>query len=133
MIQSGSKMTVVAFIIMPCENRSYTVEALQGQASMKQLRDTVSEIQQSIGKRIFEAASASKIPSGDNLLSEKDVVTLKRRIFAIKKSNLPAIVTHNMVDDNNKILQGLRNVKLFNHESDRVKVVFHPGIVFLMM
>lgn len=30
----GSKMTVVAFIIMPCPNTSYTVEALRGQASM---------------------------------------------------------------------------------------------------
>ena len=49
-------MTVVAFIIMPCPNNSYTVEALRGQASMKQLRDTVSEIQHSVGKRIFEGA-----------------------------------------------------------------------------
>jgi glycogen(starch) synthase len=32
-----------------------------------------------------------------------------------------------MVDDgNNPILNGLRSVHLFNHESDRVKVIFHP-------
>jgi glycogen(starch) synthase len=36
-------------------------------------------------------------------------------------------VTHNMVDDtNNSILNGIRQVRLFNHENDRVKVVFHP-------
>lgn len=130
--QSGSKMTVVAFIIMPCANRSYTVEALRGQASMKQLRDTVSEITEAIGKRIFDQAAGTKLPNQDNLLTEQDRVSLKRRIFAIRKNNLPAIVTHNMVDDNNAILNGLRNVKLFNHESDRVKVVFHPGTLNLL-
>jgi glycogen(starch) synthase len=48
-------MTVVAFIIMPCPNNSYTVEALKGQACMKQLRDTVTEIQHEIGQRIFDS------------------------------------------------------------------------------
>ncbi|EJD00639.1 uncharacterized protein FOMMEDRAFT_30607 [Fomitiporia mediterranea MF3/22] len=35
----------VAFIIMPATTQSYTVEAFKGQAAIKQLRDTVSDIQ----------------------------------------------------------------------------------------
>jgi glycogen synthase len=42
---------------MPAKNRSYTAEALRGQAQMKQLRQTVNQIQSKIGARIFEAAS----------------------------------------------------------------------------
>jgi glycogen(starch) synthase len=52
--QSGSKMTVVAFLIMPAATHSYTVEALKGQAVTKQLRDTVTEISNRIGSRLFE-------------------------------------------------------------------------------
>jgi hypothetical protein len=55
--KSGSKTTVVAFIIMPAATNSYTIEALKGQAVMKQLRDTVTEVQHRIGDRIFEHAS----------------------------------------------------------------------------
>src|SRR5438270_8666863 len=38
---SGSKVTVVAFIVMPAATHSYTVEALKGQAVMKSLQSTV--------------------------------------------------------------------------------------------
>lgn len=52
-------MTVVAFIIMPASTHSYTIDALKGQAVMKQLKDTVSEIQNRIGARLFEHAIRS--------------------------------------------------------------------------
>ena len=57
--KSGSKMTVVAFIIMPAATHSYTIDALKGQAVTKQLRDTVTEIQNRIGARLFEHAIRS--------------------------------------------------------------------------
>lgn len=60
--QIKSNMTVVCFIIMPAPNNSYTAEALRGQAKMKQLRQTVSEIQHSIGQRIFDFATKYEFP-----------------------------------------------------------------------
>lgn len=57
--RSNSKTTVVAFIIMPAATHSYTIEALKGQAVVKQLRDTVSEIQNRLGTRLFEHAIRS--------------------------------------------------------------------------
>lgn len=57
--KSGSKMTVVAFIIMPATTHSYTIDALKGQAVTKQLRDTVTEIQNRVGARLFEHAIRS--------------------------------------------------------------------------
>ena len=57
--KSGSKVTVVAFIIMPAATHSYTIDALKGQAVTKQLRDTVTEIQNRIGARLFEHAMSS--------------------------------------------------------------------------
>jgi hypothetical protein len=50
-------VTVVAFIIMPARTQSFNIEALKGQAVVKQLREVVSDIQHSVGRRIFEQAA----------------------------------------------------------------------------
>jgi glycogen(starch) synthase len=124
-------MTVVAFIIMPAQTSSLTVESLKGQAVVKSLRDTIENIEQGIGKRMYERCLSWK--EGDNMPDEKDLITsqdrvmLRRRLFAMKRHGLPPIVTHNMHNDHeDPILNQLRRVQLFNQASDRVKIVFHP-------
>lgn len=128
---SGSKMTVVAFIIMPAQTQSLTVEALKGQAVIKSLRDTVSVIEREVGKRLFDRAlqwhEGDDVPESKDLLSSSDRVMLRRRLFAMKRNTLPPIVTHNMTNDSeDPILNQIRRVQLFNHPSDRVKIIFHP-------
>ena len=54
--QANSDMTVIAFLIFPARTNNYNVESLRGQAISKQLRDTVSHVQNQIGKRLFEIA-----------------------------------------------------------------------------
>ena len=49
-------MTVVAFMIFPARTNNYNVESLRGQAIAKQLRETVSHIQNLIGKRLYETS-----------------------------------------------------------------------------
>lgn len=131
--QMGSKQTVVAFIIAPAATHSYTIEALKGQAVTKQLRDTVTEIQNRIGARLFETSTrytgehGTEVPDPATLLSNEDKILLKRRVYALRRTSLPPVVTHNMADDaNDPVLNQIRRVQLFNRSSDRVKVVFHP-------
>jgi glycogen synthase len=128
---SGSKMTIVAFIIMPAQTQSLTVEALKGQAVIKSLRDTVDVIERGVGKRIFERAlkwhDGESMPDEKDLITSQDRILLRRRLFAMKRHGLPPIVTHNMANDaDDPILNQIRRVQLFNHPSDRVKIIFHP-------
>lgn len=134
---SGSKKTVVAFIIMPAKNNSFTVEALRSQAVVKSLENTVDEVTRSIGKRIFDHAMkfphngiTNELPTNlDELLKPSDKVLLKKRVLALRRpwGELPPIVTHNMVDEGQDlILNKIREVQLFNNASDRVKMIFHP-------
>ena len=68
-----------------------------------------------------------ELPDMATLLTEQEMVGLKRRILALKRDSLPPIITHNMVDDaSDPILNHLRRHELFNEPSDRVKVIFHP-------
>jgi glycogen synthase len=128
---SGSKTTVIAFMIMPAQTTSLSVDSLKGQAVTKSLADTVGNIERGIGRRLFERSVQWK--EGDPLPDEKELITaadrvlLRRRLFAMKRQNLPAIVTHNMINDaEDPVLNQLRRVQLFNQSSDRVKVIFHP-------
>ena len=128
---SGAKTTVVAFIIMPAQTTSLTVEALKGQAVIKSLHDTVDVITGAIGKRLMERCVAWRdgdpVPDHRDLLSASDTIMLRRRLFATRRTGLPPIVTHNMAHDaEDPILGQLRRVQLFNQPSDRVKIVFHP-------
>jgi len=123
----NSPVTVVAFIIMPAATHNFSVDALKGQAVMKQLRQTVGEMQEMIGKRILDAAARGQTPDMEHILSDEEQIVLKRRIYALKRANLPPITTHNMADDSHDpILNHIRRVQLFNSPSDRVKIVFHP-------
>ncbi|KAF9148441.1 glycogen synthase isoform 1 [Linnemannia schmuckeri] len=124
---AGSNMTVVAFIITPAETHSFTVETLKGQAVVKQLKETVSDIAKRMETRLFEKAARGGDVNTTEFLTSEDQILLKRRTFALKRSTLPPIVTHNMADDSkDPVLNQLRRLSLFNHPSDRVKVVFHP-------
>lgn len=49
-----SDVTVVAFFIFPARTNNFNVDSLRGQAISKQLRDTVDEVKEDIGKRLFE-------------------------------------------------------------------------------
>ncbi|KAA8564466.1 hypothetical protein EYC84_011399 [Monilinia fructicola] len=97
---SGSKMTVVAFIIMPAQTQSLTVEALKGQAVIK-----------SIFERAIKWHEGESMPDEKELITSQDRILLRRRLFAMKRHGLPPII---------------RRVQLFNHPTDRVKVIFHP-------
>jgi glycogen(starch) synthase len=128
---SGSKVTVVAFLIMPAQTSSLSVDSLRGQAVVKSLSDTVSSIERGIGRRLFERSvhwkEGDPMPDDKELITPADRVMLRRRLFAMKRHVLPPVVTHNMVNDaDDPVLNQIRRVQLFNHPSDRVKIIFYP-------
>ncbi|KAG1680641.1 Glycogen [starch] synthase [Nymphon striatum] len=125
--ESGSEVTIVAFMIFPAKTNNFNIESLRGQAITKTLRDTCNEIQEKIGKRMFDLSLRGTIPRGEQLLLPEDTVKLKRCILTSKRVTLPPICTHNMIDDgNDPVLCDIRRCSLFNNKHDRVKIIFHP-------
>lgn len=59
---------------MPAATNSYTVDALKGQAVMKQLKDTITEIQNRIGARLFD--HAARYHGYDNQFGGLDIILL---------------------------------------------------------
>ncbi|RWS29539.1 putative glycogen [starch] synthase-like protein [Leptotrombidium deliense] len=122
-----SDITVVAFLIFPARTNNFNVDSLRGQAIAKQLRDTVQELQDVIGKRIYEITLSGKLPTSNDLLKPEDLVKVKRCIYSSHRQTLPPVCTHNMIDDStDPVLSHVRRCQLFNNRSDRVKIIFHP-------
>lgn len=122
-----SDKTVVAFLIFPAQTNNFNVESLRGQAVVKQLRETVDNIKNDIGEKMFDLCLQGKLPDQEKLLGRDDIVRLKRCMYSNQCQALPPIVTHNMKEDHaDPILNQIRKVNLFNSTSDRVKIIFHP-------
>ncbi|KAL5273178.1 GYS2 family protein [Megaselia abdita] len=119
--------TVVAFLIFPTKTNNFNVDSLRGHAVVKQLRDTITNVQHSIGKRMYDTCLSGRIPDGDELLTKEDLVKIKRCLFSMQRDTQPPVTTHNIVDDwNDPVLSAIRRCQLFNTVHDRVKMVFHP-------
>ncbi|KDR15979.1 glycogen [starch] synthase [Zootermopsis nevadensis] len=124
---SHPDVTVVAFLIFPAKTNNFNVESLRGHAVTKSLRDTLNDIQQKMGKRMYEVCLSGRLPNPSELLQKEDMVKIKRCIYALQRDGLPPITTHNVVDDwNDPVLCSIRRCQLFNTIHDRVKIVFHP-------
>ncbi|KAB0802584.1 hypothetical protein PPYR_04770 [Photinus pyralis] len=124
---SRPDVTVVAFLIFPAKTNNFNVESLRGHAVTKSLRDTINDIQQRMGKRMYEICLSGRMPDAPELLQKEDMVRLKRCIYALQRDGLPPVTTHNVVDDwNDSVLNAVRRCNLFNTTYDRVKIVFHP-------
>uniref|UniRef100_A0A2A4IZM5 Glycogen [starch] synthase n=1 Tax=Heliothis virescens TaxID=7102 RepID=A0A2A4IZM5_HELVI len=120
-------MTVVAFMIFPAKTNNFNVESLRGHAVTKALRDTINDIQQKIGKRMYDICLSGHLPDASDLLHKDDTVRLKRCIYSLQRDGLPPITTHNVVDDwSDPVLNSIRRCELFNTVNDKVKVIFHP-------
>jgi len=120
-------VTVVAFIVTRAPYRGLNVETLNRQAMYNELRDTCAQLEQQIGRSLFRSVIRGRLPEMNELLDESARVQLKRMMHAWLGGEQPAIVTHDLVDDlKDPVLCHLRKRRLFNAESDPVKVVFHP-------
>ncbi|KAF0988526.1 hypothetical protein HZS_2530, partial [Henneguya salminicola] len=121
-------VTVVLFLIFNAKTNNYNVESLKNQVMVRQLKKSVEQIQKTIGERIFDSVIRGHIPNPNELMHPKEITELKKFLHSCRSgTNLPPIVTHNMLDDDtDPILSALRQFKLFNSVDDRVKVIFHP-------
>ena len=130
LMHSGSDVTVVAFIVTSAPAHHMNVDVLQSHSMIRDLRATCARIGQLMEQRLFDCVARGEFPEPRSLIRENETVLLKRLMHSRRRRGLPPIVTHHMVDDaTDPVLNHLRHRHLFNHEHDRVKVIFHPEFI----
>ena len=133
MKEANIDKTVVMFFITKRPFHSINPNVLHSKATMEKMRQTCEAIQQQVGERLFTKAYSSgdpRFPDVNAFIDDNLKLKLRRNLQSWKTKELPPIVTHNLVDDGtDEILNFLRSSGLLNHESDRVKIVYHPDFV----
>ena len=130
--EAGSDITVIMFFITKQPYHSINPKVLQSFAMKEELRKTVESIEKEIGNRLFyEAASLpdTKLPSLNEYVEDYLRLRFRRTLQSWKTKDLPLVVTHNLVNENDGIINFLRSSNLVNHKDDRVKVVYHPDFI----
>ncbi|HSV13704.1 MAG TPA: glycosyltransferase [Tepidisphaeraceae bacterium] len=122
--------TVVAFIVTRAWTRHINVGVLQRESMFEDLKHVCSGLERQMGGRLFRAAANGRLPQMKDLLNDDELLRLRQSIQAWRTGPLPAIVTHDLVDDaTDPVLQHLRHRQLFNSADDPVKMIFHPEFV----
>lgn len=123
-------MTVVAFIVTRRPVKSINVGALQSNSMLDELQTVVEAISGQVKERLFHEAVKGDVPVLNDLVDEYWRLRLRRTIHAWKKIMPPPIVTHDLVDDtHDEVLNQLRTCRLWNNQSDPVKVIYHPDFI----
>ncbi|TGE27920.1 glycosyltransferase [Hymenobacter metallicola] len=133
--QSGLEGQVVMFFITKRPFHSINPQVLQNRAILEEVRETCEAIERQVGERLFYAAAASastdhRLPDLSSMVDDYWKLRYRRTLQSWKTTNLPPVITHNLVDDaNDDILNFLRRANLVNNQHDRVKIVYHPDFV----
>lgn len=125
--------TVIMFFITKRPFHSINPKVLHSKGLLEELRQTCIAIEKQVGNRLFfEAASIPdhRLPQLSEYVDDYWRLRFRRTLQTWKSEELPLIVTHNLVNDtDDPILVFLRSANLFNHENDRVKIVYHPDFI----
>jgi glycogen synthase len=130
----NSPKTIVMFFVTKRPVHSINADVLNSRAMLDKIQQNCDAIVEQVRKRLHRhAASSSKehrLPPLNDMVDDYWRLRYRRTIQSWKSQQLPPVITHNLVDDqNDPILHFLRQSGLHNHADDRVKIVYHPDFI----
>lgn len=131
LVQSGSKMTVVMFLITRNPVHTIDPEVLQSRAVMEEIKQTCQAIEKELGEQLFYASASNedaKLPDLNLLIDDYWRLRLRRTVQSWKTKKLPHTTTH-LLKQKDEVTEFFEKTNLRNHEKDRVKFVYHPDFI----
>lgn len=124
---------VVMFFITKQPYNSINPTSLETRALLEEIRETTENITKQLGERFFYAVASNydnKLPNLNDFIDDYWKLRLRRLLQTWRTTNLPLVVTHNLVyDAQDPILGFMRTSGLINQKHDPVKIVYHPDFV----
>lgn len=125
-----SDQTIVFFLVTKRDFHTINPEVLRRTAMLDELGRNCEAVTAEFGQQLFRETARGEIPDMNALIGDYWRLRLLRLLHARQTNRLPAIVTHDLVDDaNDEVLKQLRYLGLFNGPDDPVKVVYHPDFI----
>jgi glycogen synthase len=131
--RENTDVTVVMFFVSKKDFYSIKPEVLHSHAVMEEIRQTCDAILKQVGSRLFfESTSREdhRLPNLNDFVDEYWKLRYRRTIQSWKTGKQPLTITHDLVDENNdEVLNFVKDKSLLNHSSDKVKIVYHPDFI----
>ena len=125
--QMKSKKTIVAFIWVPANFRNIRAELLENKTFYQDIKDAFEEVMGDVEKNIvYSFVSDKKTPPMESLFEQDFIREMKMRVARFVKKGKPPLMTHELYNDNDIILNTIQSCGLKNEENDPVKIVYYP-------
>jgi glycogen synthase len=129
----NADVTVVMFFVSKRDFTSIKPEVLHSRAVLEEIKQTCDAIQLGIGKKLLRESvmrEDHRLPNLNDFVDEYWKLRYRRTIQSWQTNKQPLVLTHSLVDEqNDEILNFVRNRNLMNHKDDRVKIVYHPDFI----
>lgn len=122
-------ITVVVFIITKASTIGYRYDVLQNQFTFDELFHACEKIAENIPQRILNEILYKPEQKFDSLVKETEKMYLKRIYYSWKKEGLPSVVTHEMTNHSDLILNHIYKNNLLNYPYLNVKIIYHPDFL----
>ncbi|MFW6220248.1 MAG: glycosyltransferase [Nanoarchaeota archaeon] len=124
------KKTIIAFFFIPTGVKGIKNELIENKEKYDKLKNLIKKLNPKINKKLILNLISNKNIDDDfylNLLDKEDIDKLKNNDFYDKNSDFVDVCTHKLFDEeNDSILNNLKEKNLLNRKEDKVKIVFYP-------
>lgn len=124
--EAGSK-NIVAFFLIPAAVKNIRPEVTESLENYRDIVDLLKDVSLEIEEIVlYSLLTSENTGKNKKLLGDEISAVMERKLLKFKKNGLPPLSTHEVVDQNDAIINGLRAEGLENKPEDKVKVVFCP-------
>jgi len=118
--------TVVAFIWVPANVKGIKTELLESRTFFEDIKDVMDDDINYIKQKLtYLIVSKNKIKA-ESIFDKDKILELKKKVARLRKKGGVPIATHDLYEENDPILNKIRECGLNNSMNDHVKVVFYP-------
>lgn len=121
-----SNRTIVAFIFVPGGIRGVRQDIIENRAYFIDVRDSLKNEMSDIYNNILYTITSKGKLFDKNIFTDSFMSEVKIKLLRFFRKGSPPLVTHNLQDGNDAIINTLYAVGLDNKEEQRVKVIFYP-------
>lgn len=126
MIQENYPKTIVVYIFVPAGTKEDDIKIIESLVFFKNMKSQIREYSKTMENNVISSfISKGKISA----FGEDFENSMKRAAKIFKKSGIPPVVTHKMINDNEEIIKRLNEAELNNREENKIKVIFYPTYV----
>ena len=127
LMEKKSSKTIVAFIWVPAFASGVKKDILESKTFYEDIKDSITDIYEEIKDRMVYGLLSKKEINEGFLLGEGLMMETKKRITRFRKDGLPPVCTHELTNEkDNEIIKGIKENKLLNLASDKVKIIYYP-------